>query len=70
MRRINWRFIFTGLFLIALAIGFYTFMLSVAPQSTDPVGVMQTVGTVSGVASAVGVILIVAGLVGKKAPQK
>ena len=66
MRRINWRFIIAGLVLILLALGFYFFMLSVASTSTDPAAMMQTVGTVSGVAIGISVALILLGLIGKK----
>ena len=66
MRRINWRFIITGFVLILFALGFYFFMLSVASTSTDPAALMQTVGTVSGVAIGISVALILLGLMGKK----
>jgi hypothetical protein len=66
MRRRNWRVILTGFVLIVLAIGFYFFMLTVASQSTDPVALMQTVGTVSGAAIGISVAMIIVGLIGKK----
>ena len=66
MRRINWRFIIAGFVLILLALGFYFFILSVASTSTDPAVLMQTVGTVSGVAVGISVVLILLGLIGKK----
>ena len=66
MRRRNWRFVFTGLFFIALAVGFFLFMMTLAPQSTDPVEMMRISGQASGVAIGVSVALIIAGLVGKK----
>ena len=66
MRRRNWRVVFTGFLLIVLAIGFFFFMLSVAAQSTDPAVFMQTVGTVSGTAIGISVVMIIAGLIGKK----
>jgi hypothetical protein len=57
-----------GLFiLIALALGFYFFMIAMAPQSTDPVALMQTVGTVAGAAVGISLVMIVIGLIGKKA---
>ncbi len=70
MRRTNWRAIVTGFFLIAISIGFYVFMLSVAPSSNDPVAMMKTVGTVSGVLIGVSVFLVVIGLAGKKTAAK
>ena len=66
MRRRNWRVILTGFVLIILALGFYLFMLTVASQSTDPVALMQTVGTVSGVLAGISIAMIIIGLVGKK----
>ena len=66
MRRRNWRVILTGFVLIVPALGFYLFMLTVASQSTDPVALMQTVGTVSGVLAGIRVVMIIIGLVGKK----
>ena len=66
MRRRNWRVILIGFVLMVLALGFYLFMLTVASQSTDPVGLMQTVGTVSGVLAGISIAMIIIGLVGKK----
>ena len=66
MRRKNWRIIITGFVLIVIALGFYFFMLSIASKSTDPVALMQTVGTVAGVAFGISLVLIIIGLIGKK----
>ena len=66
MRRPNWRFIITGLILIILAVGFYLFMLTVAPSSTDPAAMMQTVGSVLGTLIGISVVLIILGAIGKK----
>jgi hypothetical protein len=66
MRRKNWRIVIVGFFLIILALGFYFFMLSIAPTSNDPVALMQTVGTVSGVAVGISLVMIIIGLIGKK----
>jgi hypothetical protein len=66
MRQKNWRIIVVGFLLIVLALGFYFFMLSVAPQSTDVVTLMQTVGTVTGVVAGISVAMIIIGLIGKK----
>ena len=67
MRRRNWRVIMTGFVHIVLALGFYLFMLSIAAQSTDPVALMQTVGGVSGAAIGISLVMIILGLIGKKA---
>lgn len=66
MRLRNWRPIIAGILLIVLALGFYFFMLSIAPQSTDAVSLMQTVGTVAGVAIGISFAMIIVGLIGKK----
>ena len=52
--------------LIVLAVGFFLFMVTMAPKSTDPVALMRTVGTVSGVVGGLGLVMIVIGLIGKK----
>lgn len=67
MRRRNWRVVLAGFVLILLALGFYFFMLSVASSSTDPAALMQTVGSVSGAAVGISIVMILLGLIGKKA---
>ncbi len=67
MRQRNWRIVTVGFILIALALGFYFFMSLMAPQSTDPAALMQTVGSVSGAAVGISVVMIAIGLIGKKA---
>jgi len=66
MRRRNWRVIIAGFVLMVLALGFFGFMTSIAASSTDPVAMMQTVGTVSGTAIGISVAMILLGLIGKK----
>jgi hypothetical protein len=66
MRSKNWRIIIVGFVLIVLALGFYFFMLSIAPTSNDPAALMQTVGTVSGAAIGISLVMIMIGLIGKK----
>ena len=66
MRRKNWRVIIVGFILAILAIGFYFFMASIAPNSTDPVALLQTVGTVSGGLLGLSIVMIIVGLIGKK----
>jgi succinate dehydrogenase hydrophobic anchor subunit len=58
--------VITGFVLTLLAIGFFFFMLSIASTSTDPAALMQTVGTVSGAAVGISLVLILLGLIGKK----
>jgi hypothetical protein len=67
MRRKNWRIIVVGFVLVVIAIGFYFFMLSIASKSTDPVVLMQTVGTIAGIVVGISVVMIIIGLIGKKA---
>lgn len=55
-----------GFVLILLALGFYFFMLSMASTSTDPAGLMQTVGTVAGAVVGISLVMIIIGLIGKK----
>ena len=66
MRQRNWRVIIVGFILVILAVGFYLFMLSIAPSSNDPAVLMQTVGTVSGAVIGLSFVMIVVGLIGKK----
>jgi hypothetical protein len=66
MRHRNWRISIVGFVLTVLAIGLYLFMLSIASKSTDPVALLQTVGTVSGGVIGISVIMIILGLIGKK----
>jgi hypothetical protein len=66
MRQRNWRLVIFGIFLIGLAVGFYIIMSFAAPSSLDPKLLMQTVGSASGSAIGISVMLIIVGLVGKK----
>ena len=66
MRRRNWRIIIVGFVLTVIALGFYFFMLSIASTSTDPVVLMQTVGTVTGVVVGLSLAMILIGLISKK----
>jgi hypothetical protein len=58
--------VIVGFILIILALGFYFFMFSIASTSTDPVALMQTVGTVAGAVAGVSLVMILLGLIGKK----
>jgi hypothetical protein len=66
MRHPNKRVVITGAVLIAAAIGFFLYMMSIASTSNDPKALMETVGQVSGVAGAIGIVMIVLGLRGRK----
>jgi hypothetical protein len=66
MRRKNWRVVIVGFILSVIALGFYFFMLSITPNSTDPVVLFQTVGTVTGVVVGISLVMIIIGLIGKK----
>ena len=67
MRQPNKRVALTGAGLVAAAIVFFLFFLSIASKSNDPRALMETVGQVSGVAGAIGIVMIVLGLRGKPA---
>jgi hypothetical protein len=62
----NLRVIITGAVLVGLAIAFFLYMSSLAPQSTDPASLMQTVGTVSGGVGAIGIVMIIFGALRRK----
>jgi hypothetical protein len=67
MRRKNWQIVIVGFVLGIIALGFYFFMQSIALKSTDPVTLMQTVGTISGAVVGISLAMIIIGLIGKKA---
>jgi hypothetical protein len=66
MRKKNWRFISVGLVLIVAAGAFFIGMPVMLPRSNDPVELMRTLGEVSGVVCALGLVLIVLGFMGKR----
>ena len=66
MRRKNPRAIIAGSVLLGAAIMFFLFMLSIASRSNNPVELMRTVGSVSGVVGGLAVAMIVIGGIGKK----
>jgi TRAP-type mannitol/chloroaromatic compound transport system permease large subunit len=66
MRQTNKRVVAVGSVLLALAVAFFLFMLSIASKSTDPVELMRTVGTVSGAVGGLAIAMIVFGGIGKK----
>ena len=62
----NLRVIVTGVVMIAAALGFFFYMATFAPNSTDPAGMMQTVGAVSGFVGALGLVFILFGTFRRK----
>lgn len=66
MRQKNWRLVVVGAVLIVLAVGFFIVMMSMAAKSTDPKGLLQTAGQVSGVVGGISIVMIIAGLIGRK----
>lgn len=66
MRRKNMRVVYTGIALLVLAIAFFGGMMVVAPRSTDPVKLMETVGTVAGAVGGLAIAMMAMGLIGKK----
>lgn len=67
MRRTNFRLVIVGGVLIVAAAGFFLFMGTMAPKSNDPVALMQTVGQVSGAVGGIALVMLVIGMIGKKA---
>jgi hypothetical protein len=67
MRRRNMRVVITGGVLIALAVVFFVFFLSIASKSNNPAELMRTVGTTSGVAIGIGLAMVIFGWIGKEA---
>lgn len=66
MRQKNWRLVIVGGVLIVLAIGFFLFMMAMAPKSHDPAAMMRTVGQVSGGVGGIAVMMVLFGLIGRK----
>ena len=66
MRRRNMRIVVVGVVLLIMALVFFVFMRSIASTSNDPVSLMQTVGIVTGVVTGISVVMIIAGLIGKR----
>jgi len=67
MRQKNWRLVIVGGVLVVLAAGFFLYMMGMAPRSNDPQSLMQTVGMVSGGVGGIAVVMMIFGLIGKKA---
>jgi hypothetical protein len=62
----NLRVVLTGAVMVVAAIGFFFYMGTFAPRSNDPVGLMRTVGQVSGAVGAIGLVMIVFGVLRRK----
>ena len=67
MHRKNMRVAFTGGGLVASAILFFLFFLSIAAKSNNAAELMRIVGTVSGVGIGIGIAMIAVGSIGKEA---
>jgi hypothetical protein len=67
MRRRNWRVVIAGVLLLVMAVVFYNILSTMAPQSTDPVEMMGIAGSIAGTAIGIGVVMMLIGLLGKKA---
>ncbi|MGV7213236.1 hypothetical protein [Bradyrhizobium sp. UFLA05-112] len=68
MRKRNWRLIAVGVVLLALAVLFFLSMRDMTPWSNNPVVLMRTVGEVSGAVGGLSIVMIMFGLIGRKAP--
>jgi hypothetical protein len=66
MRKRNYRLVAAGLFLIAVAAVFFLSMIWLSPQSNDPAEMLRVAGRAAGVATGVGLVLAIVGLVGRK----
>jgi hypothetical protein len=64
MRQKNWRLIIVGGVLIVCAIGFFLFMMGMAPKSNDPQAMLQIVGECSGVVGGIAVVMVILGFLG------
>ena len=69
MRKKNMRLVIAGLLFLVLAAGFFILMSNLAPQSTDPAALLRLAGQVSGAVGGISLVLILSGLIGKKAKQ-
>ena len=68
MRQRNMRLISVGIVLLVLAAGFFLFATTaMAPKSNDPTEMMRTVGQVSGAVGGISIVMIIFGLIGRRA---
>ncbi|MGX4768865.1 hypothetical protein ACWAUC_03545 [Bradyrhizobium guangdongense] len=68
MRQRNWRLIAVGTVLLVLAMLFFLSMRDMTAWSNDPIALMRAVGEVSGGVGGISLVMIVFGLIGRKAP--
>ena len=68
MRQRNWRLTAVGTVMLVLAVLFFLSMRDMTLWSNDPVALMRTVGEVSGAVGGISLVMIVFGLIGRKAP--
>jgi hypothetical protein len=66
MRKTNWRLVITGLTMIILAVLFFVGMATMTGRSNDPAGMMQIVGQVSGGVGAIGLVMAIFGVIGRR----
>jgi hypothetical protein len=66
MQSKNQRLVIVGSVLIALAVAFFLFFLSIASKSNNPAELMRVVSTVSGVVGGIGLAMIAFGKFAKK----
>jgi hypothetical protein len=66
MRKRNWRVVLVGLVLMVAAMVFFLDMQTMAPRSNDPAALVQTVGQVSGAVGALGLVMLILGLIGRR----
>jgi flagellar motor component MotA len=66
MRKTNWRLVITGLALIILALVFLAGMATMTGRSNDPAAMMQIVGQVSGAVGAIGLVMAIFGVIGRR----
>jgi hypothetical protein len=55
----NLRIVAAGTMLVGLAVASFLGMATIAPKSTDPAAMLQTVGTVSGAAGGLGIVMVI-----------
>jgi hypothetical protein len=62
----NKRGVAAGALMIVLAAGFFLCMMTLVPRSNDPVAMMQTVGEVAGAVGAIGLVMMVYGVLRRR----
>jgi flagellar motor component MotA len=62
----NTRVVVAGIAMVVLALAFFIGMATIASKSNDPVALMQTVGTVSGVIGTLGMLMAIIGALGNR----